>query len=113
MTIEQTEVVDLIGHDKENNRINLVISDHLKWDDKNEKLLLLQEKINSYLAFLESGEIYEHYPDAKYESFVIKLISKYKPNEEAEKFLNLAKNTIIEAGFNLNWGPLNDAYEHS
>jgi HEPN domain-containing protein len=113
MTIEQTNVVDLIGHDEESNRINLVISDHLEWDDKNEKLLLLQEKINSYLAFLEGGEIYEHYPDAEYEGFVIELVSKYEPNEEAEKFLNLAKNTIIEAGFNLKWGPLNDAYENS
>jgi len=111
MTIEQTNVIDIIGHDKENNKLNLIISDHLEWDEENEKLLLLQEKINSYLAFLESEEILEHYPNSKYEAYVIKIISKYKPNEEAEKFLNLAKETIIEAGFNLKWEPLEETYE--
>ena len=111
MTIEQTNVIDIIGHDKENNKLNLIISDHLEWDEENEKLLLLQEKINSYLAFLESEEILEHYPNSKYEAYVIKIVSKYKPNEEAEKFLNLAKETIIEAGFNLKWEPLEETYE--
>ena len=103
MTIEQTNVVDIMGHDEENNRITLIISDHLEWDEKNEKLLLLQEKLNTYLSFLESDEIYEHYPEVKNESFVIKIVSKYEPSEEALKFLNLAKNTILEAGFNLKW----------
>ena len=103
MTIEQTDVIDIISHDKENNKLNLIISDHLEWDDENEKLLLLQEKFNSYLAFLESDEVLEHHPNSKYEAYVIEIVSKYKPNKEAEKFLNLAREVIIEAGFNLIW----------
>ena len=41
MTIEQLDKVDIIAHDEE--KVTLVISDHLEWDDQNEKLLLLQE----------------------------------------------------------------------
>ncbi|WP_372847477.1 DUF6572 domain-containing protein [Shewanella sp. Scap07] len=43
MTIEQLDKVDIIGVNDSN--IELIISDHLEWDDKNEKLLLLQDKI--------------------------------------------------------------------
>ena len=111
MTIEQTDVVDIISHDKDNNELNLIISDHLEWDEENEKLLLLQEKLNSYLAFLESDEVLEHYPNSKYDAYIIKIVSKHTPNKEAEKFLNLAKETIIEAGFNLVWEQLEEANE--
>jgi len=110
MTIEQTDKIDFIGENESGN-IVLTVSDHLEWDKENEKLLLLQEKINSYLAFIESDEILEHYPNSKYKAYIINIVSKYKPTEEAEKFLNLAKETIIEAGFNLKWELLEDTNE--
>ena len=97
MTIEQLDKIDIIGTNE--NKTSLVISDHLEWDAKNEKLLLLQDKLNTYLAFVESGEIYEQYPDALDKSIEIKLVSKYHPNQEALKFLNLASGIIQSAGF--------------
>lgn len=101
MTIEQLDKVDIIGTDDSN--IELVISDHLKWDDKNEKLLLLQDKLNLYLSFVESGEIYEHYPKAVGLPVKISIVSKYQPNSEAVKFLALAAETIKDAGFELSY----------
>jgi hypothetical protein len=38
---------------------------------KNEHLLILQDKLNSYLRFIETGEIFESYPAAKNSSLVI------------------------------------------
>ena len=99
MTIEQLDKLDIIGTDDSN--IELVISDHLKWDNKNEKLLLLQDKLNLYLSFIESGEIYEHYPKAVGLPVKISIVSKYQPNSEAVKFLSLAAKTIKDAGFEL------------
>ena len=110
MTIEQTDKIDFIG-ESESGNIVLTVSDHLEWDKENEKLFLLQEKINSYLAFLESDEVLEHYPNSKYQAYIINIVSKYKPTEEAEKFLSLAKEAIIEAGFNLKWELLEDTNE--
>ena len=51
------------------------------WDDS-EHLLLLQEKLNSYLAFIESGEIYESYPRAMGRQLVIDLVLKHSPSVE-------------------------------
>ena len=66
MSIVETKVVDIIAVPEwEPKNVILLITDHLKWGDKaqqGEHLLLLQEKINTYIAFIESGEILENYP---------------------------------------------------
>jgi hypothetical protein len=64
MSVMNLEVVDVISIDLNGNAV-LTISDDLTWDDKNEHLLALQNKINAYLGFIESGNIYEEYPNAK------------------------------------------------
>jgi hypothetical protein len=97
VTIEQLDKVDIIAHDEE--KVTLVISDHLEWDDQNEKLLLLQEKLNLYLSFIESGEVFEQYPLAKNKLFEIQVVSKYQPNNEAKEFILLASKLVREAGF--------------
>ncbi|WP_368043743.1 DUF6572 domain-containing protein [Vibrio antiquarius] len=95
----QLDKVDIIEHDEE--KVTLVISDHLGWDDQNEKLLLLQEKLNLYLSFIESGEVFEQYPLAKNKLFEIQVVSKYQPNNEAKEFILLALKFVREAGFSL------------
>ncbi|EGU30886.1 hypothetical protein VIBRN418_16406 [Vibrio sp. N418] len=97
MTIEQLDKVDFIAHDDE--KVTLVISDHLEWDDGNEKLLMLQDKLNLYLSFIESGEIYERYPIANGKLFEIRVVSKYQPNHEAEQFISLVSKVVSDAGF--------------
>ena len=62
MTIEQSDKIDIIGQNKKEGYIALTISDHLEWDSNNEKLLILQAKINSYLSFVESGQLLDEYP---------------------------------------------------
>lgn len=38
---------------------------------------LFEEKINTHLAFIESGQIYESYPKAEGKELVIRIIRKY------------------------------------
>ncbi len=97
MTIEQLDVIDIIGFDEVS--ATLVISDHLEWDSKNEKLLLLQEKLNKYLLFIESGELYEKHPEAEGKTVEIEMVSMYEPNEKATNFIEIANEIIKEAGF--------------
>ncbi len=102
MSIEQTKVIDFIGTDNKTGNINLGISDHLDWKDpKNEHLLILQEKINTYLAFIESGQLYQEYPSAKGKKIIIRIIGKYPLNSEAEKFYKISSGIVAEAGFEL------------
>lgn len=64
MTIEQANTVDLISVDR-TTKVVKTISDHLDWTDQATHLLLLQDKINCYLAFIESGELRVSYAKAK------------------------------------------------
>jgi len=58
MSINELRVIDIVSK-KKNSCIVLTISDHLDWEKTKEHLLLLEEKINTYLSFLESGDVYE------------------------------------------------------
>ena len=104
MTIEQEGVIDLIGMNEEEGYISLIISDHLEWDETNEKLLLLQSKINAYLSFIESGQIYETHPESKDMNIHVVLTSIHEPNEEALKFFRLLTPIVEDAGFYFKWG---------
>lgn len=102
MTIEQVEEVDFIGID-ENENIVLTISDHLEWDVGNEHLYLLQQKINSYLSFIESGEVYTSYKNSEGKKFIIHIAFKFSPNEAAIDFLSKVETAVNRAGFGFSW----------
>ena len=108
MTIDQEGVIDIIGVNEENQCISLVISDHLKWDEKNEKLLLLQSKINSYLSYVESGQIYEQHPNSKGLDVHIVLTCMHEPNSEGLKFFGIIAPIIEDAGFYFKWNVANE-----
>jgi hypothetical protein len=60
MSVEDKNKINAISTNKED-VVALTISDHLEWDSGH--LLILQEKINSYLHFIESGQMHGSYPD--------------------------------------------------
>ena len=64
MSVEQTNVIDLLVVDKDGNLL-LTIVDDSEWDDDGEHAYLLQEKLKRYLAFVESGELASKYPEMK------------------------------------------------
>ena len=105
MSIDQKDKVDLISTSPDG-KVMLTISDHLPWDENNEHLLVLQAKLNSYLIFIESGEIFESYPTAKNKSFIIDVVMKYKPNKVALVFLTRTKETFENIGVQLRWRKL-------
>lgn len=101
MSIDQTGVVDAIGVDDFTGQAVLTISDHLEWD--NDHLLLLQEKLNTYLGFVESGELLGSYPNAKGREVLISVVCKYPPDQNAEGFLTRVNGIVEGAGMKFNW----------
>ena len=105
MAVDQTKVIDIVSKDQTGNFV-LTICDHLDWHDTTEHLLVLQEKINAYLAFLDSGEIYEKYPDARGHEKEIEAMFVRAPNSEALLFLSSAKSIVEEAGYSFRYDRL-------
>ncbi len=106
MTVEDTRQLDFARLDENANEMKLVVSDHLGWernelDEQGEHLMTLQDKLNSYLAFIESGEIYRKLPQAVGRNIVIEVVGKYPLSDEAKKFYRIAGKIIEAAGFSL------------
>lgn len=102
MSVDQTNVIDFIATHV-NGSIVLVISDHLAWNNVDEHLRLLQEKINTYLQFIESEQIIDEYPAAKGKQIEIEIKTKYQPDEQGLRFLNLCKEKVESTGIPFKW----------
>lgn len=109
MSIVDTDSIDAIGLDKEAKRVFLTIIDPLTWDSENVHLFTLQEKINTYLHFIESGELYQAMPDCKGFDIAIELILKHMPSDEAITFFDNTMQILFDKNIVLVFGPNKDS----
>jgi hypothetical protein len=101
MTVEDPDVVDFINVDRMSGGYLLSISDHLPWDEEEEHLFLLQEKINTYIAFVESGQLASNFPGSVGKRIVINIGFKYPPPQLATRFIEAVRATLIGVGLEL------------
>jgi hypothetical protein len=102
MSIDQTDAIDFATVDKASGDVWLTISDHLPWNEnESDHLVLLQNKLNAYLRFIESGEIFKKVPDAKGRRIVINLVGKFPLSQKADFFFGKARVAVEGAGFRL------------
>lgn len=95
MSILEKNKVDGIGKNEIENKIALMIADHLDWQNEFEHLTLLQNKINAYISFIESGQIYDVYPDAKLaDGFILDFRFKYKITDNCKKLLGVINENL-------------------
>ena len=106
MSIEQADKIDFISISPDA-EVVLTISDHLSWDE-GEHLSLLQDKINSYLGFIQSEQLLEEYPAAKEHPRVISVIMKFDPPEEAVTFLTQVMEVLTDEGIGFRWEVVSD-----
>lgn len=106
MSVENLKSIDVVSIDK-NENVVLSISDHLEWDENNEHLLTLQNKINLYIAAIENGSLYNEYPKAKNRNIVINIAAKYPPDNDGKIFLKRVKETLKSAGYGFSFKVIN------
>lgn len=101
MSVSEEDKIDFIGTDKCSGGIILTISDHLDWNDILNHLLILQNKINAYIGFIENGEIYKSYPLAKSKEIILIIIfnHKYDPlNSVINNFFQNSESVMKSIG---------------
>ena len=72
MSVVESGVVDGIGL-ADNETMKMLITDHLDWQDEYQHLLMLQEKINSYIGFCESGQYQDVYADTSIKHIIFEI----------------------------------------
>lgn len=102
MAIDDTDKIDILFRDNEGRAV-LVITDHLDWEEFEDRahLVLLQAKINTYLEFIDSGQLAKERPDWKDLPVVIQVDAMGEPNEKGLEFYRAAGKAVAEAGVSL------------
>lgn len=100
MSVEEHGTVDVLTVARDG-EVLLTISDHLGWNAVGEHLFHLQEKINAYLSFVETGEIYTKCPQARSGQIVIDVVLKHAIPWEALWFFERASAVIEPSGIQL------------
>lgn len=92
MSVVETNKIDGIGTSKRRGELLLLITDHLGWENEYEHLVVLQNKINAYLDFIESKQYLEIYPDSQFKKIVIEINFKNKITKKCDDFLKVVSN---------------------
>ena len=107
MAIYNTNIIDGIGIDESRKAVCLLLTDHLKWEQDNnslseyDHLMLLQDKINAYIDYLETKQYTQQYPNMVFEMAIIELHFKYNISDNCEKFLNTVQDQIGQYGIKI------------
>jgi len=109
MSIEQTDRVDAIAVETRTGKVILTIFDHLDWHDERAHLLALQDKMNTYIRFIESGELVATYPDGAGRKPVIDVVTRVEIPRGCIQFFDRVRPTLDAAGIELRTRALPDA----
>ncbi|WP_156967154.1 DUF6572 domain-containing protein [Paraburkholderia ferrariae] len=96
MSLENVDVVDAVGMESSTNTIVLTILDSWDWQDQMSHLKSLQAKLNAYFGFIESGQIYEAYPDARGKALRIDILGRFPVPDATKEFFDIANATAAQ-----------------
>lgn len=92
--------VDLIGEN--NGTCNLWIVQSEALDE--ERLFLLQEKINNYLTYILDGQLAEEYPEFCNMPKTVRIVYQQDLTETAIDFLEKVKSIFFDEGIGFEYG---------
>ncbi len=103
MSVSQTNVIDRVEVEKDTGHILLTIIDDLNWVDEDEHIAELQAKLNTYLAFIESGDIFARLrekldrPIPHTSPIKIYVRARHPISDLGQQFFAYAQNAFAEA----------------
>jgi len=96
MSVIDIDKVDGIGIHKDGFQLALLLCDHLDWANEYDHLIQLQNKINSYIGFIESRQYEKIYEDYNISSFNIEIHFLYQLIENCQRFLDTVNMQLRE-----------------
>lgn len=94
MSIEDRNIIDALGITPDGKGLVMLISDHLDWKNEYEHLVILQDKINTYIAFWENKQYEEMYKGREFQYGIIEIGFKYKMKKKGKSFLKTVQHQI-------------------
>jgi hypothetical protein len=96
MSVGEKDIIDFVS--TKDDVVTLSIADHLSWDDERSHLAQLQDKLNRYLDFINSGELVDKFPEAADHRPLVRVYFLHPPTKTAHEFLDKASTSIEAEG---------------
>ena len=96
--IEKAGVIDSIIHDAKTDEVVMTMVERRPWDDSEEQLFQLQEKLNAYVSFIMDGEMAEAYPALVSKLIRIRVECATPPTEAVRGFLAMIHEQLTFQG---------------
>lgn len=96
MALEDANTIDGAAYEGSDNTVVLLLTDAWGWDDEATHLGLLQDKINAYAAFVETGQYRQVFPDVDPDHCVFDISFAQPITERCLAFLRAAAAQLNE-----------------
>lgn len=103
MSVVDNRTIDGMALTEDKKGIILLITDHVDWNDEYRHLVILQEKINVYISFLEEKQYEDTYEGTDLAYGIIEIHFLYSLTANAEKFLQSVQDQIAELGIRIQY----------
>ena len=94
--MQKHQQVDIVSHDPKTDRVVLSMIETRPWGDKGALMPDLQEKMNTYLGYVESGQLVRDYPAMAGKKIAFRLHAAFLPTAREEKLIDIVKRTYLE-----------------
>ena len=103
MSVLDIDVIDYVYLEDDTKTPVLVVSDPLTWKppEDEDHLEMLREKLNSHIAFVESGQINGIYPPYRGGLVRVEVVARHALNRAAEEFYGIARRVMADCNMDL------------
>ena len=96
--MQKHQQIDIVSHDPKTDRVVLSMIETRPWGDKGALMPDLQEKMYTYLAYVESGQLSRDYPAMKGKKITFRLHTAFPLTAREEKLIDIVKQQHLETG---------------
>jgi hypothetical protein len=96
--VANARVVDLVSLDREVDEVVLLMLEERPWESDPQQLRQLEEKFNSYLAYVLDGHMVRQYPQYRDKDVCFRLDCAEGPRGEVERMLRSMQNFASAEG---------------
>lgn len=96
--IHNPDVIDALGYDPKSDVFVLAMFETRAWDGSIQRVTELQNKIDAYLQYIDSGQLWEAQPDAVGKRVRLELRCLYPPDEGIRRFTSDAAEFLRPRG---------------
>jgi len=104
MAVDDPTTIDFVS--TKDGVVTLSVADHLDWSDQDTHLARLQDKLNTYAEFINSGELVEKFPESADRRPLIKVHFVHSPTAAAKDFLAKAASAVEAEGISFSYDTL-------